>query len=305
LLRYLFQRLVLTLVSLFGVMLIIFVVTRLSGDPTSLLLPIDATDEARAALRAKLGLDRSYWEQFYQFVSRAVVGDFGNSLRFSEPVSKLLAERLGATFELAGATLLIAIGIGVPAGVAAAYWSRSPTDSILQSIAAIAQAVPTFYWGILGIIVFSVWLGWLPTAGRGTVAHLILPAVTLASTIIALILRMMRSCMLDVLSQDYVRTARAKGVSEWFVVWRHAGRNAVIPLVTVLALQCGVLIGGVVVTETVFAWPGVGRLAIQAIYSRDYPVVQVVVIFFAVVFVLVNLLADLLSAFLDPRVRLS
>lgn len=304
-LRYLFQRLVLTLVSLFGVMLIIFVVTRLSGDPTSLLLPIDATDEARAALRAKLGLDRSYWEQFYQFVSRAVVGDFGNSLRFSEPVSKLLAERLGATFELAGATLLIAIGIGVPAGVAAAYWSRSPTDSILQSIAAIAQAVPTFYWGILGIIVFSVWLGWLPTAGRGTVAHLILPAVTLASTIIALILRMMRSCMLDVLSQDYVRTARAKGVSEWFVVWRHAGRNAVIPLVTVLALQCGVLIGGVVVTETVFAWPGVGRLAIQAIYSRDYPVVQVVVIFFAVVFVLVNLLADLLSAFLDPRVRLS
>ncbi|RAI02479.1 ABC transporter permease [Acuticoccus sediminis] len=304
-LNYLARRIGLTVISLAGVLLISFVLTRMSGDPTSLLLPVDATDEARAALRARLGLDQPYVTQFIRYVGDAMTGDFGNSLRFSEPVTKLLMERLGATFELAIATILLALVIGIPSGILAAYWQRTPVDSGLQSVAAFAQAVPTFYWGILGILLFSVWLGWLPTGGRGSWLHLVLPAVTLASTIIALIMRIMRSCMLDVLRQDYIRTARAKGVPEYLVVIKHAGRNAIIPLVTVVALQCGVLIGGVVVTETVFSWPGIGRLAIQAIYARDYPVVQIVVIFFAVVFVILNLVADILSAVLDPRIRLS
>jgi peptide/nickel transport system permease protein len=302
-LGYLAKRLLYTLPSLFGVLVITFLLARLSGDPTDLFLPVDAPEVARQAFRAEKGLDRPMVEQFLAFAGGVLRGDFGQSLRFGAPSLSLVTERVGATLELAAVTLLISVAVGVPAGAYAACRRGRAFDGAARGTAAFAQAVPTFYWGILSIILFSVVLRWLPTGGRDGWLTLVLPATTLSTTLVALILRVTRSCMLDVLRQDFVRTARAKGVPEVMVVAYHAGRNAIIPVLTVIALQFGVLLGGVVVTETVFSWPGVGRLAIQAIYARDYPVVQAVVFFFALVFILVNLMADLAQAALDPRVR--
>ena len=303
-LGYVIRRILYTLPSLFCILMACFLLTRLSGDPVDLFLPIDASEEARQSFREQNGLDRPVVEQFFVFSQRVMRGDFGNSLRFQEPAVDLLVERLPATLELALATLALSVVIGIPAGIASAYFRNSPLDFTVRGVTAFGQAVPTFYWGILSIIIFSVWLRWLPSTGSGTIWHLILPATTLASTMLALVTRVMRSTLLETIRQDYVRTARAKGLGEMAVLLHHAVRNALIPVVTIVALQFGVLMGGVIVTETVFAWPGVGRLAIQAIYARDYPVVQAVVFFFAVIFVLSNLAADLLHAVLDPRVRL-
>jgi len=300
---YVLRRILYTIPSLVGIVIACFFLTRLTGDPTDLFLPIDASEEAREAFRIQNGLNHSLLEQFATFAWKALHGDFGNSLRFSEPALNLLAERLGATIELAFATLAIAVMIGIPAGIMSAYYRNSWLDLTVRSLAALGQAVPTFYWGVVSILIFAVWLRWLPTGGSSGIAHLILPATTLASTLIALLARVMRSTTLDVMRQDFVRTARAKGLGEFAIMMRHVARNAFIPVLTIIALQFGVLMGGVIVTETVFSWPGVGRLAIQAIYARDYPVVQAVVFFFAVIFVLSNLLADVLSAVLDPRVR--
>jgi peptide/nickel transport system permease protein len=302
--EYLLKRTLYTIPSLLGIVIACFFLTRLSGDPTDLFLPIDASEQARQAFRAQNGLDRPLIEQLSTFALNALRGDFGNSLRFAEPAFDLLTERFGATMQLALTTLVLAIIIGIPMGIASAYYRGSSFDVVVRATAALGQAVPTFYWGVISILIFSVWLRWLPTGGNGSFLHLILPATTLASTLIALIARVMRSTMLDVMRQDYVRTARAKGLNEMKVVIKHVASNAFIPVLTVIALQFGVLMGGVIVTETVFSWPGVGRLAIQAIYARDYPVVQAVVFFFAVIFVLCNLLADILSAVIDPRVRL-
>lgn len=300
---YILKRVGLALPTLFGVLAVCFLLTRLSGDPTDLFLPVDATAAARAAFRAENGLDASIWHQFVVFLVNSLHGNFGNSLRFGEPAVSLLRERIGATLELAAATLIISVVIGVPTGIIAACWRGSKIDKLVQLSASAGQAVPPFYLGVLAILIFSVWLGWLPTSGRGGIGHLVLPAVTLAFSQLALVCRIMRSCMLDVLQEDYIRTARAKGVREFAVITKHALRNAIIPVITVIALQIGTLMGGVIVTETVFAWPGIGRLVIQAIYARDYPIVQVVVVFFGVVFVIVNLLADILHAYLDPRTR--
>ncbi|MDA0814178.1 MAG: ABC transporter permease, partial [Verrucomicrobia bacterium] len=192
--------------------------------------------------------------------------------------------------------------VGVPAGVIAAYRRNTPVDISIRGATLVGQAMPSFYLGILSILFFAVWLRWLPSGGRGTWLHLILPAATLSFQLVALIARVTRSCMLDVLGQDYIRTARAKGLGETKVVWLHGLRNAFIPVLTVIGLQVGFLLGGVVVTETVFSWPGVGRLAIQAIYARDFPVVQAIVFLFAMIFVAVNLIVDLLYAVLDPRI---
>lgn len=301
-LQYIAKRLLLTLPVLLGILLISFLLTHLSGDPTDLILTPDTPDEVREAFREKHGLDQPIWVQFGNFVYHAVQGDFGQSLRFNEPATKLVIERLGATTELALAAMAIAILIGIPAGVVAAYRRNTATDVTVRAVTLLGQAVPSFYLGIVSIIVFAVWLRWLPSGGRGTWAHLLLPATTLALNLVALIARTTRSCMLDVLNQDYIRTARAKGLGESWVVWVHALRNAFIPVLTVIGLQVGFLMGGVVVTETVFSWPGVGRLAVQAIYARDFPVVQAVVLFFALIFVGVNLIVDLLYAALDPRI---
>jgi len=301
-LQYIARRLLLTFPVLLGILLISFLLTHLSGDPTDLILTPDTPDDVREAFREKHGLDRPIWIQFGTFVYHAVQGDFGQSLRFNEPATDLVLERLGATSELALSAMAIAILIGIPAGVVAAYRRNTPTDVTVRAVTLLGQAVPSFYLGIVSIIIFAVWLRWLPTGGRGTFAHLVLPATTLALNLVALIARTTRSCMLDVLNQDYIRTARSKGLSEGWVVWIHALRNAFIPVLTVIGLQVGLLMGGVVVTETVFSWPGVGRLAVQAIYARDYPVVQAVVLFFALIFVGVNLIVDLLYAALDPRI---
>ncbi len=301
-LRYLAKRLILTIPVLIGILVISFMLTRLSGDPSDLILPPDVTEEARDAFRARYGLDQPIWVQFVSFSARALQGDFGDSLRFHEPAFKLVMERMGATTELAVAAMALTILIGVPAGVIAAYRRNTPADITIRGTTLLGQAMPSFYMGILAIIVFAVWLRWLPTGGRGTWAHLVLPATTLSFALVALVARVTRSCMLDVLGQDYIRTARAKGLGEMRVVWLHGLRNAFIPVLTVLGLQVGFLMGGVVVTETVFSWPGVGRLAIQAIYARDFPVVQAVVLLFALIFVVVNLIVDLLYALLDPRI---
>lgn len=299
---YILRRLLLTLPVLAGIVVITFLLTRLSGDPTDLLLPPNATDEAREAFRAVNGLDRPLWEQFVTFAVKAVTGDFGTSLRFEQPAMQLVLDRLPATAELAAATMAIALLMGIPAGVVAATQRGKAADALIRAVMLLGQAVPSFFLGVLGIIIFAVWLRWLPTGGRGDWTQLVLPATTLAFNLVALIARVTRSCMLDVLKQDYVRTARAKGVWERRVIWLHALRNAFIPVLTVIGLQVGLLLGGVVVTETIFSWPGVGRLAIQAIYARDFPVVQAVVFVFAVIFVLVNLVVDLLYALLDPRI---
>ncbi|MBS7699302.1 MULTISPECIES: ABC transporter permease [unclassified Chelatococcus] len=300
--RYIVQRLILTIPVLIGIMLVCFFLTRLSGDPTDLMLPTNATEEARAAFRSVHGLDKPLWEQFVTFFAKGLMGDFGSSLRFNQPAMSLVWERLGATTELAAATMAMALFIGVPAGVAAAYRRNTPADITIRGITLMGQALPGFYLGIISIIVFAVWLRWLPSGGRGSWLNLILPAATLAFNLVALIARVTRSCMLDVLRQDYIRTARAKGARERTVLWIHALRNGFIPVLTVIGLQVGLLMGGVVVTETVFSWPGVGRLAIQAIYARDFPVVQAVVFTFAIIFVFVNLVVDLLYAVLDPRI---
>jgi len=301
-LRYVLRRIVLTVPVIAGILLISFLLTHVSGDPTDLILPPDTPDEARALFREKHGLDQPIWVQFYVFSLHALQGDFGNSLRFHEPAVKLVTDRLAATTELAVAAMALAIAFGIPAGVVAAYRRNTAADLVIRAVSLFGQAVPSFYLGIVAILVFAVWLGWLPSGGRGTLAHLTLPAITLALGLVALIARTTRSCMLDVLNQDYVRTARAKGLGEAPVVWVHALRNAFIPVLTVIGLQVGFLLGGVVVTETVFSWPGVGRLAVQAIYARDFPVVQAVVFFFALIFVVVNLVVDLLYAVLDPRI---
>ncbi|WP_048645242.1 ABC transporter permease [Nitratireductor soli] len=301
-LQYILRRLILTVPVLFGILVVSFALTHLSGDPTDLILPPDATDAAREAFRKLHGLDQPIWVQFTQFALHAMQGDFGNSLRFNEPALKLVMDRMAATTELALAAMALTLLIGVPSGVWAAYRRNTLADITVRGTTLVGQAMPSFYLGILSIIVFAVWLRWLPTGGRGTWWHLVLPATTLSFQLIALIARVTRSCMLDVLGQDYIRTARAKGLGETTVVWLHALRNAFIPVLTVIGLQVGFLMGGVVVTETVFSWPGVGRLAIQAIYARDFPVVQAIVFLFALIFVVVNLIVDLLYAVLDPRI---
>ena len=302
-LSYALRRVLTTVPVLAGIMFVSFFLTHLTGDPSDILLPPGTADEVRAIFRAEHGLDLPLWRQFLQFGLGVLNGDFGRSLRFEQPALELVLERLDATGQLALATLGIALVIGIPSGVAAALRRGRAADVAIRGMALFGQAVPSFYLGVVAIIVFAVWLRWLPTGGRSGLPSLVLPAVTLALGMVSLIARVTRASMLEVLHQDYIRTARAKGLAERLVVWRHALRNAAIPVLTVVGLQTGYLLGGVVVTETVFSWPGVGRLAVQAIYARDFPVVQAVVLLFAVIFVTVNLLVDLAYAALDPRIK--
>ncbi len=298
-LPFLIRRLLGAVPVLFGVAVATFFLVRLSGDPTDMILPSNTPDDVREQFRAQHGLDRPVWEQFLVWLGHLLRGEFGDSIRFGQPAGELVWERAGATLELALATLAIALAVGVPAGVAAARARGTAGDAILRVITLLGQAVPSFYLGVIGIAVFAIWLRWLPSGGRDGIENLVLPATTLAVYFFAIVARVTRSCMLDVLNQDYIRTARAKGLPDRAVVWVHALRNALLPVITT-----AFLLGGVVVTETVFSWPGVGRLAIQAIHARDFPVVQAVVVIFAACFVAVNLIVDVLYALLDPRIRL-
>ena len=300
---YLLRRLWQSLLVIFGVSVVVFLILHLTGDPAALLLPPDATAEDIAKFRHDMGFDDPVAVQYVRFLKGAVRGDFGQSIRHGEPAMGLVVERLPATFELAGAGLLIALALAIPAGIVSAVRRNTSVDYISTVVALLGQAMPTFWLGIMLILVFSVRLNWLPSSGRGDVEHLILPAITLGLFTTARITRLTRSGMLEVLGQDYIRTARAKGVGEPPVVWKHALKNASIPIVTIVGIELGTLLGGSVITETIFAWPGVGRLSVQAIFNRDYPVVQSAVFLLASTFVIVNFLVDVIYTYLDPRIR--
>ena len=288
---------------LLGVSFVVFLILHLTGDPALLLLPPDASAEDIAKFRTAMGFDDPWPVQYLRFLKGAVRGDFGESVRHGEPAMGLVLERLPATFELAGAGLLIALCLAIPAGIVSAVRRNTAVDYVSTVVALLGQAMPTFWLGIMLILVFSVRLSWLPSSGRGDIEHLILPAITLGLFTTARITRLTRSGMLEVLGQDYIRTARAKGVSEPPVVWKHALKNASIPIVTIVGIELGTLLGGSVITETIFAWPGVGRLSVQAIFNRDYPVVQAAVFLLASTFVIVNFLVDIVYTYLDPRIR--
>ena len=300
---YLLRRLWQSLLVIFGVSVVVFLILHLTGDPAALMLPPDATAEDIAKFRHDMGFDDPVAVQYVRFLKGAVRGDFGQSIRHGEPAMGLVVERLPATFELAGAGLVIALALAIPAGIVSAVRRNTSIDYISTVVALLGQAMPTFWLGIMLILVFSVRLNWLPSSARGDVEHLILPAITLGLFTTARITRLTRSGMLEVLGQHYIRTARAKGVGEPPVVWKHALKNASIPIVTIVGIELGTLLGGSVITETIFAWPGVGRLSVQAIFNRDYPVVQSAVFLLASTFVIVNFLVDVVYTYLDPRIR--
>ncbi len=303
--RYLLRRLGHAGLVLIGVSAVVFALLHLSGDPAALLLPPDVTAAEMDHFRRAMGFDDPLPLQFGRFLGGAAVGDFGRSLRHGESAMGLVLERLPATAALALAAIGVALVAAVPLGVAAAVCRASWFDRASMGVALVGQSLPVFWVGIMLILLFAVRWRWLPAFGTGTPAHLLLPAVTLAAFLAARITRLTRAGMVEALGEDYVRTARAKGLPEAAVVWKHALKNAALPLVTIVGLDLGSLLGGAVITETVFAWPGVGRLAIQAIANRDFPVVQAAVFAFGVIFVAVNLLVDLCYAVLDPRVRLT
>jgi len=301
---FLVRRLLQSLVVLLGVSFVVFFILFLTGDPAAVLLPPEASAEDIRLFRERMGFDDPFFVQYGRFLAGALRGSFGESIRHGEPAFDLVVERMPATFELAGAALLIALCLAIPAGIVSAVRRNSVVDYVATVVALLGQSMPTFWLGIMLILFFSVQLQWLPSSGRGELRHLVLPAITLGLFTTARITRLTRSGMLEVLNQDYIRTARAKGVANPPVVWKHALKNAAIPIVTIVGIELGTLLGGSVITETIFAWPGVGRLSVQAIYNRDYPVVQAAVFLLATTFVVVNLFVDVLYTYLDPRIRL-
>ena len=278
---------------------------RLSGDPVPLLLPPEAPRSEIFRVRAELGLDRPLPVQYVIFLVNALRGDFGRSIHFRQPAFRVVLGYLPATFELGLSAFALALVVAVPIGVVSAMRRNSVVDQATMGLALVGQAAPTFFIGILLILIVSLKLGLLPTSGRGDWRYLVLPALTLGAFAMASIARLTRSAVLEVLRADYIRTARAKGLAETLVVAKHTLKNAAVPIVTITGLQFGTLLGGAVVTETVFAWPGIGRLAIQSIYNRDYPIVQCTVFLSAVLFIVINFCIDLIYGLLDPRVRSS
>jgi peptide/nickel transport system permease protein len=327
--QYLLRRLALTIPVLLGVSLVVFTIMHvIPGDPVQVMFAgTGATEEQLTAMRHALGLDRPLPVQYVDYVAKALRGDFGQSIHFKQPVMGLILERMPATIELAVAGLVIALGIAFPVGILSALKRNTIIDYITMTGATLGISLPTFWVGILSIMIFAVSLGWLPGSGRveysvhlqrvtgflvldsiltgnmpalkDTLAHLVLPAASLGITFTT---RLMRSSMLEVIGQDYVVTARAKGLRERLIVVRHVLRNALIPVVTLIGVQIGGLLGGAVISETIFAWPGIGRLVIQAIYNRDFLLVQGVVLFFALLYIVINLVTDVLYVWIDPRI---
>ncbi len=282
---------------------VVFALVHLSGDPVLLMVSPDAPPDVVATTRQALGFDRPLYEQFARYLGHAAHGDLGISLRMNRPVTSLILERLPATLQLTLAALVIAVLVAIPAGIVSAVKRGTVVDRLAMAGAVAGQAVPIFWLALLLIALFGVRLRWLPVYGSGSLAHFVLPAVSLSTIIMGRLARLVRSSMLEVLGQDYVRTARAKGLGEPRVLAVHALKNASIPIVTLLGLQFAQLLGGAVVTETIFAWPGIGRLVVEAIFNRDFPVVQGVVLVVSLIFVAVNVLVDLSYAVLDPRIR--
>ena len=301
--RFLTYRLLRMLVAMWSVVTVVFIVMRLSGDPVPLLLPPDAPIAEMERLRHEMGLDRPILVQYGVFANQAIRGDFGRSIHFRTSALAVVWERVPATLELALASFLCALVVAVPAGIVSAIKRGTLYDNFVMGMALIGQAAPTFYIGIMLILVCSLWLGLFPTSGRGEWRNVVLPAITLGAFAMASIARITRSAVLEILRADYIRTARAKGLPEFWTIAKHTMKNAAIPIVTIVGLQFGNLLGGAVVTETIFSWPGIGRLAIQSIYNRDYPIVQSCVFLTAAMFVVLNFLVDMAYGILDPRIR--
>jgi peptide/nickel transport system permease protein len=303
--RYLARRLLLTIPVLIGVATLVFSLIHLvPGDPVQSMLGDGASPQDIAEMRTRLGLDRPLYVQYGAFLGGLVRGNLGTSLRTSQPVAAAIAERLPATFELAFAAMAVAVAVAIPLGIVAAVRAGTPVDAAATTLALVGISIPNFWLGPLMAIIFSIELGWLPVSGRGGLAHLILPAITLGAPLAAVLARMTRASVVEELRELYVLAARARGVSRLRAVVRHAFRNSLIPIVTVLGLQFGAVLTGAVITETIFAWPGVGRLLIQSINFRDYPLVQGCILLIAITYVTMNLLTDLVYGLLDPRIRL-
>jgi ABC-type dipeptide/oligopeptide/nickel transport system permease component len=300
---YVLERLVDTVLTCLAISFVVFAFLHLAGDPAKVLLPPEASQEAVADLRRSLGLDDPFLVQYGRFLGNALRGEFGDSFIIRDKALGILLERAPATLELAVAGLLLGLLLAVPLGIAAAYRPRSWIDHLASVVSVVGQAVPTFWLGILLILVFAVSYRLVPVSGRSGPQSLVLPAVCLGLYLAPVMMRLVRSGMLTILAQDYVRTARAKGIAEALILWKHALKNVSIPLVTMVGLQFGRLLAGTVVIEIVFAWPGIGFLTVKAVRTLDYPVVQVAVVVIGAAISVVNLLTDLAVGWLDPRIR--
>ncbi|WP_105404921.1 ABC transporter permease [Neorhizobium sp. T7_12] len=303
-LRYAVERLIQAIIAIFGVLTIVFVVMHLSGDPTLLLVPQDASAEMIAQLRSQLGFDRPIWVQYLEYLGGLAHFDFGISVVQRVPAFDIVVSRVPYTAMLAAGALVVAIGMGIPAGIIMATRRGGWLERLLTAIVVTGQSVPTFLSGIVLIFFFGVTLRWLPTSGSGDFASLIMPSIALGAISMSTFARMTRISIIDELGKDYVRAGRARGLSLGSVVFRHVLRNAAIPVITIAALEIGNLLAGAVIVETVFAWPGIGQLAIQSIQSRDFLVVQVIVLLISFVYVLTSVIADFVYALVDPRIRL-
>jgi len=303
--RFLISRLGSALIVVLGVACLVFLLIHLvPGDPVEVMLGESARPADREALRHALGLDQPVLVQLLDFLKRLAHLDLGESLHSRRPIVGMLAERVPATLELAAAALLVAVVLAIPLGTIAAARRSTGWDAAAMTFAVLGVSIPNFVMGPVLILVFSFWLGWFPVSGREGFASIVLPALTLGTALSAILARMVRSSLLEVLGEDYIRTARAKGLSELEVVIRHAMKNATLPVITILGLQLGTLLGGAVITEIVFSWPGVGQLTIESIQRRDYPVLQACVLVISLAYVVVNTLTDLVYAWLDPRIRI-
>ena len=303
--RFLARRVLQAVPLVLGVLVLVFGLIRLTGDPAALILGDNATEDSVRQLREDWGLDDPLAVQFGRYLADAVRGDLGTSLRYSEPVSSMIVERLAASLLLVASSVVLSVAVAVPLGVISAVRWRRVEDVAIRLGVVVGQAIPRFYLGILLLLLFGLHLRWLPTSGYGSPAHLVLPAVTLATPTIALLTRLTRSSLLEVLHADYVRTARSKGLRERRVLVRHALRNALMAPVTMLGIQSAHLVGSAVVVEEVFGWPGLGRLAMSAIYARDFPVIQGIVLVFCLIVIAANVLVDVAYGFINPQVRYS
>lgn len=303
--RYLLKRILQIIPVLLIITLIVFLLVNVAGDPTSSMLPIDATEEDREALREAMGLNRPLYIQYADFLGKAVTGDFGDSYRYGTPAVGLALQRIPVSVQLAGAALLFAIILAIPLGILSAQFANSPFDIIVSGISVLGRAMPNFWVGIMLILLFAVNLKILPVSGSGTLPHLVLPALTLSIQTASQIIPLIRSNMLSIMNEDYIRTARSKGMRNLRVICVHAFKNALVPVITIVALQIPGLIGGALITETVFAWPGLGQLLIQSINNQDMSVVQVCILMISLITLVANLLADIVYCLVDPRIRYS
>jgi len=303
--RYIGLRLLLALPALWLILTMVFLLAHIvPGDPVQQMLGEGARPEDIVAMRHTLGLDRSIAVQYERYFVSVLHGNLGESFRFQQPVTDVILSHYPATLELAIVSLLVCAAISIPAGILAAAKRGTRADHAVGVFTLLGLSVPNFALGPLLILLFSVRIGWLPVSGRGGAAHMILPAVTLGAALAAILTRMVRAAVMEELASDYVRTARAKGLTESAVLWRHAFRNALVPTLTIIGLQFGTLLAGAIITETIFSWPGIGRLTVQAIQSRDFPLLQGCILLIAVTYVAVNLATDFVYALVDPRVRL-